>query len=145
MHVSGYQALTQYEKIPAAEKTNRLLLCYKYTTIYSDVSTLQCSQHNYACNGQSISHMAALALIETSHRCTLIFKHPDNMWQQLWQHQTLGTKPTHNTTRHRASTSMYSLTFRVRVTTPAVWTKWNGACSRQVDFIAGEGSLRRHA
>jgi len=40
---------------------------------------------------------------------------------------------------------MYSLTFRVRVTTPAVWTKWNGARSRRVDFIAGEGSLRRHA
>ena len=34
---------------------------------------------------------------------------------------------------------MYSLTFRVRVTTPAVWTKWNGARSRLVDFIAGEG------
>jgi len=40
---------------------------------------------------------------------------------------------------------MYSLTFRVRVNTPAVWTKWNGARSRRVDFIAGEGSLRWHA
>jgi len=40
---------------------------------------------------------------------------------------------------------MYSLTFRVRVTTPAVWTKWNGVRSRHVDFVAGEGSLRRHA
>jgi len=48
-------------------------------------------------------------------------------------------------TRHRASTSMYSLIFRVRVTTPTVWTKWNGERSRRVDFIAGEGSLRRHA
>ena len=48
--------------------------------------------------------------------------------------------------RHGASTSMYSLTFRVRVTTPpAVWTKWNDARSRRVDFIAGDGSLRRHA
>jgi len=28
---------------------------------------------------------------------------------------------------------------------PAVWTKWNGARSRRVDVIAGEGvSLRRH-
>jgi len=52
-------------------------------------------------------------------------------------------------TRHRASTSMCSLTFRVRVTksynTPAVWTKWNGARSKRVDVIADEGSLRRHA
>ena len=40
---------------------------------------------------------------------------------------------------------MYSLTFRVLVTTPTVWTKWNGARRRRVDFIAGEGSLRRHA
>jgi len=47
-------------------------------------------------------------------------------------------------TRHRASTSMYSLTFRVRVTTPGVWTKCNGARSRRVDVIAGEGSPRRH-
>ena len=29
--------------------------------------------------------------------------------------------------------------------TTAVCTKWNGARSRRVDFIAGEGSLRRHA
>jgi len=46
-------------------------------------------------------------------------------------------------TRHRASTSMYSLTFRARVTsynTPAVWAKWNGARSRRVvHVIAGEG------
>jgi len=48
--------------------------------------------------------------------------------------------------RQRASTSMYSLTFRVRVTRPrSIWTKWNGARSRRVNFIAGEGSLRRHA
>ena len=40
---------------------------------------------------------------------------------------------------------MYLLTFRVHVTTPAVWMKWNGARSRTVNFIAGEGSLRRHA
>jgi len=26
-----------------------------------------------------------------------------------------------------------------------LWTKWNGARSKRVDFIAGEGSLRRHA
>ena len=32
-----------------------------------------------------------------------------------------------------------------RYNTFAVWTKWNGARSRRVDFIAGEGSLRRHA
>jgi len=34
---------------------------------------------------------------------------------------------------------------RSRYNTPAVWTKWNGARSRRVDVIAGEGSLRRHA
>jgi len=26
-----------------------------------------------------------------------------------------------------------------RYNTPAVWTKWSGARSRRVDFIAGEG------
>jgi len=40
---------------------------------------------------------------------------------------------------------MYLLTFRVHVTTPAVWMKWNGARSRRIDVIAGEGSLRWHA
>jgi len=34
---------------------------------------------------------------------------------------------------------------RSRYNTPAVWTKWNGARSRRVDAIAGEGSLRRYA
>jgi len=34
---------------------------------------------------------------------------------------------------------------RSRYNTPAVWTKWNSARRRRVDFIAGEGSLRRHA
>jgi len=34
---------------------------------------------------------------------------------------------------------------RSRYNTPAIWTKWNGARSRRVVFIAGEGSLRRHA
>ena len=33
---------------------------------------------------------------------------------------------------------------RSRYNTPAVWTKRNGARSRRVDVIAGEGSLRRH-
>ena len=33
---------------------------------------------------------------------------------------------------------------RSRYNTPAVWTKWNGARSRRVDVIAGDGSLRRH-
>ena len=47
-----------------------------------------------------------------------------------------------NATRHRASTSMYSLTFRVRVATPPMWAIWNGARSRRVHVIAGEGSLR---
>ena len=38
--------------------------------------------------------------------------------------------PSQNKTRHRASTSMYSRIYRVRVTTPpAVWTKWSGARS----------------
>ena len=32
---------------------------------------------------------------------------------------------------------------RSRYNTSAVWTKWKGARSRRVDFIAGEGSLRR--
>jgi len=44
---------------------------------------------------------------------------------------------------------MYSLTFRVRLTTPpAMWTKWNGVVAdnvAHVNVIAGEGSLRRHA
>jgi len=53
-------------------------------------------------------------------------------------------------TRDRVSTSMYSLTFRVRVTIhPAVWTKWNGLVADNVahsaGIIAGEGSLRWHA
>jgi len=33
---------------------------------------------------------------------------------------------------------------RSRYNTPAVWTKWNGARSRRVNFIAGKGSLHRH-
>jgi len=37
---------------------------------------------------------------------------------------------------------MYSLTFRVRVTTPPQYGR-NGARIRRVDFIGGEGSLRR--
>jgi len=49
------------------------------------------------------------------------------------------------TTRHRASTSMYLLTFRVRVTTPRSVDEMDWRRSRRVDFIAGEGSLRRHA
>jgi len=40
-----------------------------------------------------------------------------------------------HTTRHSRS----------RYNTPTVWTKWNGACNRHVDFNASEGSLRRHA
>jgi len=32
---------------------------------------------------------------------------------------------------------------RLRHNTPAVWTTCNGARSRRVDVIAGEGSLRR--
>jgi len=46
-------------------------------------------------------------------------------------------------TRHRASTSMYWLTFRVRVTTPRSMDEMER--SRRVGVIAGEGSLRRHA
>jgi len=34
---------------------------------------------------------------------------------------------------------------RSRFNTAAVRTKWNGARSRRVDFVAGEGSLGRHA
>jgi len=46
------------------------------------------------------------------------------------------------TTRHRASTSMYSLTFRVRVTTPpSVWTKWNGIVADNVAHAAGASIL----
>ena len=45
-------------------------------------------------------------------------------------------------TRHRASTSMYSLTFRVRVKTPpAVWTKWNGLVADNVAHAAGASIL----
>ena len=45
-------------------------------------------------------------------------------------------------TTHTASTSMYSLTFRVRVTTPpAVWTKWNGVVADNVAHAAGASIL----
>jgi len=40
-----------------------------------------------------------------------------------WQQQRHRNTITDSLTRHRASTSMHSLTFRVRATTPAVWTK----------------------
>ena len=53
-----------------------------------------------------------------------------------------------DTYRHRASISMYSLVANIsrsRYESPAIWTKWNGAPSRRVDFIADEGSLRQHA
>jgi len=55
------------------------------------------------------------------------------------------TRQQNRVTRHRASTSMYSLTFRVRVATPAQYGR-NGTASLQitshtpnlhVDFIAG--------
>jgi len=36
---------------------------------------------------------------------------------------------------------MYSLTFRVRVTTPAVWTKWNGLVVDNVAHAAGASIL----
>ena len=52
---------------------------------------------------------------------------------------------TTNVTRHRPSTSMYSLTFRVRVITSPQYgrngTAHNGARSRRVDVIAGEGEF----
>jgi len=48
-------------------------------------------------------------------------------------------------TRHRASTSMYSLTFRVRVTTHRNMDEMERPHCRCVDFIADKGSLRRHA
>jgi len=45
-------------------------------------------------------------------------------------------------TRHRVSTSMYSLTFRVRVTTPpAARTKWNGVVADNVAHAVGASSL----
>jgi len=45
-------------------------------------------------------------------------------------------------TRHRASTSVYSLTFRIRVTTPlTVWTKWNGIIAANVVHAAGVSIL----
>jgi len=40
---------------------------------------------------------------------------------------------------------MYSLTFRVRVTTPPQYGGNGTAHAAGVDFIAGEGSLRWHA
>ena len=49
-------------------------------------------------------------------------------------------KQNHNN-RHRASTSMYSLTFRVRVQHPAVWTKWNGLVADNVAHAAGASIL----
>jgi len=36
---------------------------------------------------------------------------------------------------------MYSLTFRVRVTTPTVWTKWNDLVADNVAHAAGESIL----
>jgi len=49
-------------------------------------------------------------------------------------------------TRHRASTSMYLLTFRVRVTTPPQYRRNAMAHTAGASiFVAGEGSLRRHA
>jgi len=45
-------------------------------------------------------------------------------------------------TRHTASTSMYSLTFCICVTTPpAVWTKWNGLVEHNVANAAGASIL----
>jgi len=44
-------------------------------------------------------------------------------------------------TRHRASTSMYSLTFRARITTPTVWTKWDGLIADNVAHAAGTSIL----
>ena len=45
-------------------------------------------------------------------------------------------------TRHRVSTSMYLLTFRVCVTTPpAVWTKWNSLVEHNVANAAGASIL----
>ena len=46
-------------------------------------------------------------------------------------------------TRHRASTSMYSLTFRVRVATPAQYgrIKWNGLVADNVAHAAGASIL----
>jgi len=46
-----------------------------------------------------------------------------------------------NETRHRASTSMYSLTFRVRVTTPRSMAKWNGLIADNVARAAGASIL----
>jgi len=47
-------------------------------------------------------------------------------------------RTTASQTRHTASTSMYLLTFRVRVTTPpVVWTKWNGVVADNVAHAAG--------
>jgi len=40
---------------------------------------------------------------------------------------------------------MYSLTFRVHATTPRSMNEMERPRYRCVDFIAGEGSLRRHA
>ena len=45
--------------------------------------------------------------------------------------------------RNRRVELVLANVLRSRYNTPAVWTKWNGARSRRVDFIAGEGSLRR--
>jgi len=45
-------------------------------------------------------------------------------------------------TRQRASTSTYSLTLRVRITTPlAVWTKWNSVVADNVMNAAGVSML----
>jgi len=45
------------------------------------------------------------------------------------------------TTRHRASTSMYSLTFRVRVATPAQYGR-NGTASLQIKSHTQEACVR---
>jgi len=64
----------------------------------------------------------------------------------------LRTKNAKSLTRHRASTSMYSLTFRLRVTTPPQYGR-NGTAALQITshtqqarrFYRWRGSLRRHA
>jgi len=72
-----------------------------------------------------------------------VFQYKQNCWSSssLWSTSEPHTMTTMTTiTRHTASTSTYSLTFCVRVTTPTVWTKWNGARSRRINVIAGKGS-----
>ena len=76
----------------------------------------------------------------------LLFGRRLTLLHQLWVTHTHTHTHTHTRTwnltytRHRASTSMYSLTFHV-TTPPAIWTKWNSVVADNVAHAAGTSTL----